>query len=190
MSRRDNDWVEKVFGPRELIEAAAGPHPAMLDDDALLAQCEFGRQKSGGPGGQHRNKVETTVILTHNPTGIHAKAGERRSQVENKSVALFRLRVRLAVEFRTLPSPGDVRSDLWRSRVKDGKIALNPEHHDFPAMLAEALDVLAACGWEPRDAAIRLDATPSQLIKLLKDEPTAFVKVNEERAKRRLHALH
>lgn len=186
----ESDWVEKVFGPRDALEVAAGPHPATLDDETILAQCEFGRQKSGGPGGQHRNKVETTVVLTHRPTGIHAKAGERRSQIENKHVALFRLRVKLAVEFRTAPTLGDPRSDLWKSRVHDGKIALNPEHRDFPSMLAEALDVLAASNWEPKDAAIRLDVTPTQLIRMLKEEPTAFVRVNEERAKRHLHALH
>jgi hypothetical protein len=190
MTTHDNDWVEKVFGARESLEAAAGPHPASLSDEALLAQCEFGRQKSGGPGGQHRNKVETTVILTHRPTGIHGKAGERRSQIENKNVALFRLRVRLAVEFRTAAPIGDPRSALWKSRVRKGKIALSHEHHDFPAMLAEALDVLAASGWEPRDAAIRLDVTPSQLVKMLKDESSAFKLVNDERAKRNLHILH
>jgi hypothetical protein len=187
---REHDWVEKVFGPREALEVAAGPHPATFDDETILAQCEFGRQKSGGPGGQHRNKVETTVVLTHRPTGIQAKAGERRSQIENKHVALFRLRIKLAVEFRAAPSLGDVRSDLWKSRVRDGKISLNPEHRDYPSMLAEAMDVLAASNWEPKDAAIRLNVTPSQLIKLLKDESTAFVRVNEERAKRHLHVLH
>ena len=110
--------------------------------------------------------------------------------IENKRVALFRLRVKLAVEFRAQVPLGDPRSALWKSRVKDGKIALNPEHRDFPSMLAEAMDTLAASNWEPRDAGLRLEATPSQLIKLLKDEPTALIRVNEERAKRGMHALH
>jgi hypothetical protein len=74
--------------------------------------------------------------------------------------------------------------------VRKGRIALSHEHHDFPTMLAEALDVLAASGWEPRDAALRLDVTPSQLVKMFKDEPTAFKLVNDERAKRNLHILH
>ena len=186
----ERDWVEKVVGPLNELEAAAGPHPSSLDDDTILSQCVFDRQKTGGPGGQHRNKVETAVVLTHTPTGIHAKAAERRSVVENKRVALFRLRVRIAVEFRTRVPLGDPRSALWKSRVKDGKIALNPEHRDFPAMLAEAMDVLAASNWEPKDAGLRLEVTPSQLIKLLKDEPTAMVRLNEERAKRGLHGLH
>ena len=68
-------------------------HPAALEVDALLAECEVGRGRSGGPGGQNRNKVETLVIITHLPTGITVHAGERRSQSQNKSVAVMRLRM-------------------------------------------------------------------------------------------------
>ena len=35
---------------------------------------------SSGPGGQHRNKVETAVVITHTPSGIQGEASERRSQ--------------------------------------------------------------------------------------------------------------
>ena len=48
------------------------PHPAMLDDGALLKQCEANFGRASGPGGQHRNKVETAATLTHTPTGLSA----------------------------------------------------------------------------------------------------------------------
>ena len=51
-------------------------------------------------------------------------------------------------------------------------------HHDFPTLLAEALDVLAALDADPKRAAAVLDCTPSQLIRLLKLDPRALALVN------------
>ena len=76
-------------------------HPAALDDESLLKQCTAGKGRSGGPGGQHRNKVETKVTITHTETGLAGIASERRSAKDNKRVALKRLRLRLATELRT-----------------------------------------------------------------------------------------
>lgn len=165
-------------------------HPARLGDEALLTQCTLGKSRSGGPGGQHRNKVETKVTLTHVPTGISAQASERRSAVENKRVAVFRLRLALATLHRAPVPLGECRSDLWKSRCVGGRIACNPEHHDFPALLAEALDVLESVGLDPRKAGLRLECSMSQLVKLVKDHPAAFEAWNRARAERGLHAIH
>ena len=76
-------------------------HPVNLSDEALLAECETIRQRRSGPGGQHRNKVETAIRLLHRPTGVTGQASERRSQAENLQQALFRLRLALAVQVRS-----------------------------------------------------------------------------------------
>jgi protein subunit release factor B len=56
--------------------------------------------KASGPGGQHRNKTETGVRLTHLPSGIIVTATERRSRERNRAMALARLMERLAASQR------------------------------------------------------------------------------------------
>ena len=165
-------------------------HPASLDVAQLATQCETKRTRRSGPGGQNRNKVETTVVLLHRPTGIGAEASERRTQGENLRVAYFRLRVNLALEIRLPIDPGASRSPLWQSRCHGGRIAVSAEHDDFPAILAETLDVLAALKMDVKAAAESLACTPSQLTKFLKSEPRALGMVNAHRREAGLHLLH
>lgn len=68
-----------------------------LPGPALLAECEETFFTAGGPGGQHRNKTESGVRLVHPPTGVVVTATERRSQAQNRSEAVARLRERLAL---------------------------------------------------------------------------------------------
>ncbi len=164
-------------------------HPAELPPEKLLAECDIRFLRRSGPGGQHRNKVATAVVLRHRPTGVMAEASERRSQAENRAVALGRLRINLALEWRTSRKPEASPSPLWRSRCGSGRLEVSAVHPDFPALLAEALDVLAATGFDPRSAGEILRCTPSQLVKLLKKEPRAITRVNAERAGLGLHPL-
>ncbi len=170
------------------MEPPTHDHPACLAPEKLLEQCSVVRGRGSGPGGQHRNKVETGIVLTHDPSGIRARAGERRSQAQNQRKALFRLRLALAVGVRA-EAPVGAPSVLWRSRCSGGHVSVNPRHRDFPCLLAEALDTLAECGFEPRPAAVRLGCTPSQLVKLAKDHPPAFVEWTRQRSLRHRHPL-
>ncbi|MEZ6164405.1 MAG: peptide chain release factor-like protein [Phycisphaerales bacterium] len=164
-------------------------HPAALSADVLMKQCTLTRGRASGPGGQHRNKVETHITLVHNPTGIEAQAGERRLAKENQSVALRRLRLRLATEHRVYVPEGEIRSELWKSRCKDRRIVCSIKHQDFASLLAEAMDVIDACGYDIRKASTRLQCSGSQLVRLLGDHPPALVKFNEERCLRSMRPL-
>lgn len=153
----------------------------------MLADCVVQRTRRTGPGGQHRNKVETAVVITHSPTGVRGEASERRSQEQNRQMALFRLRVNLALAVRG--EPAESPSERWRSRLRGGRMELSPTHDDYPALLAEALDVLAAVDMDVGRAAERLECTPSQLAKLLKHEPRALQQLNDRRVELGLRPL-
>jgi protein subunit release factor A len=75
--------------------------PDRPDDDTLLAECRVETFRAGGPGGQHQNKTESGVRLTHIPTGITVTARDSRSQHRNRQIALDRLRS--ALEERARP---------------------------------------------------------------------------------------
>jgi hypothetical protein len=156
-------------------------HPASLEVDRLLQECDVRRQRRSGPGGQHRNKVETGVVIRHRPTGIEASATERRSQEQNRQMAIQRLRRRLALDVRRPVDAARGPSQRWRSRCQGGRITVSSGHDDFPALLAEALDTVIDHDADLVTAARRLGCTRSQLAKLLKIVPEAFQQVNRRR---------
>ncbi|HTI52416.1 MAG TPA: peptide chain release factor-like protein [Planctomycetaceae bacterium] len=164
-------------------------HPAALPTETLMADCDLRRTRRSGPGGQHRNKVETAVVITHRPTGITAEGSERRSLEQNRLRALFRLRVNLALGVRSPIQPDHEPGPLWQSRCRGGKVVVNLEHEDFPALLAEALDVVTALQMDIPAAAARLGSTSSQLVKFLQQEPRAIGLVNAVRERQRKHKL-
>ena len=58
-------------------------------------EFKFERMRSSGPGGQHANKTESAIRVTHVPSGIQAIAQEERSQHMNRKLALSRLHEKL-----------------------------------------------------------------------------------------------
>lgn len=162
-------------------------HPSALPAERLLVDCDVTRQRRSGPGGQHRNKVETAVRITHRPSGTTAEASERRSQSANLAMATRRLRLALALDVRCRRADGP--TPLWQSRCRGAAISVSSEHEDFPAVLAEALDHLAAADWNLQQAAELLECTASQLTRLLRKHPPALALLNRHREQAGLSPL-
>jgi ribosome-associated protein len=65
-------------------------------DQDLLRECEVDTFRSSGPGGQHVNKTESAVRLRHLPSGVVVTSQQERSQHQNKSLCLRKLREKVA----------------------------------------------------------------------------------------------
>jgi hypothetical protein len=136
-------------------------------DEKLLAQCTVATYRASGPGGQHRNKTESAVRLTHRPTGVVATATERRSQHENRHRAVVRLRKAIVLEVReALPAgaPCDVLSVALRDAAWPRISRKSPT---YLVVAAQVLDHLEAAGGRVSDMAERLGASTASLVKFL-----------------------
>jgi hypothetical protein len=153
-----------------------------FEDGRLLAECEIHYHRTGGPGGQHRNKVSTAVRLHHRLSGIIVTGTERRSQQENRLHALRRLREALAVYTRA-PLP---EKPVWPPTVQisEGRLHVNPHNPAIYHVLGLVLDAVFACGGSTRDAAAYFGVTPTSLTRFLAEHPKAWAEANRIRAER------
>src|SRR5437667_6070891 len=151
-----------------------------LSDEALSAQCRWEAFRARGPGGQHRDKTNTAVRVTHLPTGISATGGEARSQRENRIHALKRLRLKLALEIRgpidrTKFTPPD-----WflQSRYlpkgsppsRAPTLKITPRHHDFFRAVALVMDIVAEMRGDPPKSAAMLGISTSSLMRFIQQD--------------------
>ena len=97
------------------------PLPERLE--RLARECVITPFKSSGPGGQKKNKTESSVRVHHPASGITRIATESRSQARNREAALERVWVELQRRAHrpkprrpTRPSRGAVEERLGQKR--------------------------------------------------------------------------
>lgn len=74
---------------------AVMPKLEMEDVDINRADLKIDTYRSSGAGGQHVNKTESAVRITHLPTNIVSESQDGRSQIKNREIALQRLYVKI-----------------------------------------------------------------------------------------------
>ncbi len=162
-----------------------------LTIDALLAltdveftkHCRFESYKSGGPGGQKRNKTSSAAKMTHVPTGISAHSNDFRLQSANRLRALHRLRFKLATAIRTTVQRQCYEPPAWLIEARvGGKLTTNTRNPAYARVAAHVLDVLVATDARFGDCGALLGITTSHLVHFLKAEPTVWRAASKMRA--------
>tara|TARA_B100000029_G_C17122684_1_gene795740 strand:+ start:228 stop:587 length:360 start_codon:yes stop_codon:yes gene_type:complete len=97
-------------------------------DNILLSACKIETFRSSGKGGQHANKTESAVRLTHIKSGIQVTCQDERSQYLNKMKCLKELRIRIKKHnykppkrIKTKPTKGSVEKRLLTKKYKSEK---------------------------------------------------------------------
>ena len=101
------------------------------DSDIKPQDIKFEAFQSSGPGGQNVNKVSSAVRLTHMPSGLIVTARESRSQLENKKLALKRLKCILESRAEEQASQAEKRQWYAHNELERGKEVLVFKGPDF-----------------------------------------------------------
>jgi peptide chain release factor 1 len=126
------------------------PEAEEVDVQLNMNDVKVDTFRASGAGGQHVNKTESAIRLTHIPTGIVVECQEERSQMKNKDKAIKVLRTRIyekelqahnakiASARKTLVSTGDRSAKIRTYNFPQGRVTdhrINLTLYNLPAIL-------------------------------------------------------
>ncbi|KMZ60395.1 putative Peptide chain release factor [Zostera marina] len=188
----------RTFSSKITIGSNSGEDYLHLTNDELVKQCNVTTFKVSGPGGQHRNKRESAVRITHVPTGIVAQAVEDRSQHKNRASALDRLRTLLSLKVRkTIDLDGyqppqellQILPKVSTIRGSDVGSQIGPNNSKFALGVQSLLDLIYAVEGSVSDAAKLLGLSTGALSRLLLSDDSLRMAVNDFRTSKGMRPL-
>lgn len=125
-----------------IMDGAPAQQVTLNDDDV-----EFVAVRGSGPGGQHRNKTNSAVVLKHVSTGTVVRCESERSQHQNKRIAMQMLQDRLANDARNAASALEAAD----RKMQVGSGERGDKRRTIAVQRDEVIDHITGRRWRYRD---------------------------------------
>ena len=106
------------------------PEAEEADIDLDPADLEIDTHRSSGAGGQHVNKTDSAVRITHKPTGISVNCQDGRSQHDNRATAMRLIRARVLEEYQRIED--EKKGNERRAKIGTGDRSEKVRTYNYP----------------------------------------------------------